>query len=516
MIAGLAAGALIWASVYAGLSAFLLLAARLFPQRGYALLGGVLALIALSAVCLWLIANPEGDAWGFWGTRGVVLAQAFAPVLNTHFLVHYVGVSWPKGRMRLAYAVAAALMLGEWGASLVRLSRGDPLLVTGTDTLLAVPIGLWFGAHVLLAAVILHKAVRLGRRYAIFPLVCVILLGPAAAYDVSGFVLAEKSSLLAETLLWIYALSVVLGLLWELQGAEGKLRMATSSLAERTRELEVSYAELEVVQTELFRKEQLAVVGELAAAIAHEVRNPLAIIMNAASGMRRPAMAETDKDTLLSIVDEEARRLNQLVEELLRFSRPIEAARVPASLSDICEQVRADCPAGYDVVLGVPDSERLGAVLVDASLFRLALDNLVANATQAMPKGGKIELSVESGQGKDGATAAIVTVRDSGVGMSKDELERAKKPFFTTKPRGTGLGLAIADRIVEAHGGTLSLESTPGAGTTVTLVLPIDRSSEFSHPSSKAPHSRRRSLAMGGAASSDQAPSTPREERDAP
>jgi len=345
-----------------------------------------------------------------------------------------------------------------------------------------------------ISAALLLRAVLQGRKSCILPLICLVGMGPIGLYDLAEFVLAGESTLLTETLLWGYALSIVLGLLWELRGAEGKLLETKSSLAERTLQLQVSYAELELVQSELFKKEQLALVGELAASIAHEVRNPLAIIMNAASGMRRAALPEGDRDTLLSIVNEEARRLNQLVEELLRFARPVEAARVPASLHDICEQLRVACPDGYEVVLEASDQDKVGSVFVDAGLFRLALDNLMANALQSMPQGGKVVLSISRGYFADGGQAAMVAVTDRGIGMSQIEVERAKKPFFTTKPRGTGLGLSIAERIVEAHGGELSIESRVGIGTTVTLRLPVERISELPVSSTKVPHSRRRTL----------------------
>jgi signal transduction histidine kinase len=136
-------------------------------------------------------------------------------------------------------------------------------------------------------------------------------------------------------------------------------------------------------------------------------------------------------------------------------------------------------------------------VFVDAGLFRLALDNLMANALQAMPQGGRVVLAISRGDFDDGGQAAVVSVTDHGTGMIPADLERAKKPFFTTKPRGTGLGLSIAERIVEAHGGQLDIESQVGVGTTVTLRLPVERISELPVSSSKAPHSRRRTLPSG-------------------
>jgi signal transduction histidine kinase len=489
---GLAIGALIWAMVYTGLSVFMLLASRLFPGRGYALLAAAVAMLTVSALSIWLIAD-HGSGWQVYlGTRLIVLALVFAPLFHAHFLTHYCDCQKPRAFVWPAYIGAVVLVFLEY----LLASRQSPLFGGEFQpeplVELAVPLTVWVGVLLFVAIGLLAQALRQRRKSSFLPLMCLTFMGPVGLYDLTEFVVAGESTLLTETVLWLYALSIVLGLLWELRGAEGKLLETTSSLAERTLQLEVSYAELELVQSELFKKEQLALVGELAASIAHEVRNPLAIIMNAASGMRRAAVSDGDRDTLLSIVDEEARRLNQLVEELLRFARPIEAARVPASLYDICEQLRVACKEGYDVVLEA--SERVGAVLVDAGLFRLALDNLMANALQAMPQGGRVVLSISSGSFADGEPAAIVAVTDHGVGMAPGELERAKKPFFTTKPRGTGLGLSIAERIVEAHGGELGIESRVGVGTTVRLRLPVERISELPVSSAKGPHSRRRSL----------------------
>jgi len=491
---GLAIGALIWAMVYTGLSVFMLLASRLFPGRGYTLLAAAVAMLTVSALSIWLIAGHESAWQVYLGTRLIVLALVFAPLFHAHFLTHYCDCQKPRAFVRPAYVSAFVLTALEY----LLAARQSPLFGAEFQALpqveLAVPLTVWVGVLLFVAIGLLGQALRQRRKSSILPLICLTFMGPVGLYDLTEFVVAGESTLLTETVLWLYALSIVLGLLWELRGAEGKLLETTSSLAERTLQLEVSYAELELVQSELFKKEQLALVGELAASIAHEVRNPLAIIMNAASGMRRAAVSDGDRDTLLSIVDEEARRLNQLVEELLRFARPIEAARVPASLYDICEQLRAACKPGYDVALEA--SERVGAVLVDAGLFRLALDNLMANALQAMPQGGRVVLSIASGSFADGEPAAIVAVTDHGVGMAPAELERAKKPFFTTKPRGTGLGLSIAERIVEAHGGELFIESRVGVGTTVTLRLPVERISELPVSSAK-PHARRRSLSSG-------------------
>ncbi|MCH2110103.1 MAG: ATP-binding protein, partial [Polyangiaceae bacterium] len=236
-------------------------------------------------------------------------------------------------------------------------------------------------------------------------------------------------------------------------------------------ELEYSWAELEHVQSELSKKEQLAAVGELAAAIAHEVRNPLAIIKNAVSGLRRPSLAPDDQATLYEIVEEESERLNQLVAQLLRFARPIEAARRPANLKDICLAVGERFSVD-DFSVEVQESAYAKPVSVDPGLFELALENLLENARQAMDERGRVFVEIDKGQFSDGQAAIVIQVMDSGRGMDRSELTKALHPFFTTQPRGTGLGLPIVQKIADAHGGDLELSSEFGQGTVVTLRVP--------------------------------------------
>lgn len=488
-----ALGALIWSMVYAGLAAFFVVSSRLFPRRGFELLGVMLGLLSVSGLGIWMVlGRTDSPELASLGVLLVLTTAAFGPVLNTHFLLYFSGQPssrrWlPLGYVLAGLAVLAQLMViaktrlaGERPADLIWVS---PLVASVLLTLLVV--------HLAAAGALLTMAVRAGRKRARLPLVVLILLGPIAAVDFFSFSLSSSSSLLTETVVWVYALSILWGLLSELRGAEGLLQETTTSLAARTAELQVSYAELEIVQTELSKKEQLAAVGELAASIAHEVRNPLAIIMNAASGLRRSNLSTDDRETLLSIVDEESLRLNQLVTELLRFARPVQAARAPASLADICEKVRSSAPEGYEVKIIRLGTEST-AVWVDPGLFRLAIDNLMANAMQAMPDGGVIELSIGRTTFDDGQAAEALCVADSGQGMTAAEVEKAKKPFFTTKPRGTGLGLPIAERILDAHGGQLLIESEKGKGTRVSLLVPSDQDGDARASSSQVPSTRRR------------------------
>jgi signal transduction histidine kinase len=254
-----------------------------------------------------------------------------------------------------------------------------------------------------------------------------------------------------------------------------ELERRTEELRGRTRELRRSYEELRTAQEELVKKEQLAVVGELAAVIAHEVRNPLAIIANAGAGLRKPAITREDHDTLLAILDEETSRLNRLVTDLLRYARPVNVQRSHLPLPDLLERAMSLASANNASKTGIRAELRVeaeeGRIWGDPNLLRQVFDNLIDNAMQAMGPEGALTVRVRSAAegGIDGLTVDII---DTGEGMDTQVRSRALDPFFTTRPSGTGLGLAIVDRIVDAHGGRLSIESRAGEGTTVTVFLP--------------------------------------------
>jgi signal transduction histidine kinase len=251
-----------------------------------------------------------------------------------------------------------------------------------------------------------------------------------------------------------------------------ELERRTEELRTRTRELRRSYEDLRTAQEELVKKEQLAVVGELAAVIAHEVRNPLAIIANAGAGLRKQAISREDHDTLLAILDEETSRLNRLVTDLLRYARPVNVQRSHLPLPDLLERALSLANANKKRIRSELRVEaREGRIWGDANLLRQVFDNLIDNAMQAMGVEGALTVRVRSAS-EGGAEGLAVDIIDTGEGMDTQVRSRALDPFFTTRPSGTGLGLAIVDRIVDAHGGRLGIESRAGEGTTVTVFLP--------------------------------------------
>lgn len=257
----------------------------------------------------------------------------------------------------------------------------------------------------------------------------------------------------------------------------GRFTRATDELSRRSRELQRSYTYLRHTQEALLEKEQLATVGELSAVIAHEVRNPIAIIKNAAATLRNPALADTDRGGLLSILDDETDRLNRIVNNLLAFARPVTPRRRPVEVASLVSHALELAPqvrAFDNIVIRNEASDAKDMVEVDPDLLRQAFMNIIDNAVQAMPQGGT--LFVRTTVVREGDDEKIeITFEDTGEGMDPLVRDRSRDPFFTTRPSGTGLGLAIVERVMRAHNGSVDIESTYGKGTVVTLTLPYTR-----------------------------------------
>jgi PAS domain S-box-containing protein len=252
-------------------------------------------------------------------------------------------------------------------------------------------------------------------------------------------------------------------------------QIALAMLAARlVEDLRRSYAELARTQAELVERERLAVVGELSASIAHEVRNPLGVVFNSLGSLRR-LMGKTNGDVklLLDIIGEEAERLNRMVDDLLDFARPLQPAVERVTLEplvrDAIEAARAQHAQAAPVSVGV-DVQGAEQVRADPRLLRQALVNLVLNALQALGRGGAVSITARPCAQRGGA---VIAVADDGPGIPEAHRARVFQPFFTTKAKGTGLGLAVVKRIAEGHGGSLSLaDRAEGEGSEFQLWLP--------------------------------------------
>jgi signal transduction histidine kinase len=244
--------------------------------------------------------------------------------------------------------------------------------------------------------------------------------------------------------------------------------------------LERSGRELRAAQAELLRRERLAALGEISAVVAHEVRNPLAVILNALASLRKQKPVSTDAATLLDIVQEECERLKRVVGDLLDFARPHELSvdTVPPSRLVASAAAAAWGKDGASEITVEADND-LPNIRCDEHLIRQALVNLVTNALQAPGRKEPVHLRAFS-MGAP-VSSMCFSVYDDGAGISADVADRLFTPFFTTRPTGTGLGLAIVKRLVEAHGGEINWH--PGdddggtQGVTFTFTIPLDAGS---------------------------------------
>ncbi|HZO16544.1 MAG TPA: ATP-binding protein [Polyangiaceae bacterium] len=258
---------------------------------------------------------------------------------------------------------------------------------------------------------------------------------------------------------------------------------AALEAAESIEALERANRELARAQQELVQRERLAALGELAAIVAHEVRNPLGVLFNSIASLRRAlrggwgdaasAHRVEDAQTLLSIAAEEAERLDHIVSDLLDFARPNQLRLEACSLRELLEDAMMACTARADVTICVDVSDDLPPVAIDPRFLRRAIINVVLNGLDAMARGGTLTVRGTIEQ-REAISFARIDVVDTGEGITAPARGRIFEPFFTTKPSGTGLGLAVVKRIVDAHRGEIDVHSTAD-GTTFTLRIPIHR-----------------------------------------
>ena len=229
--------------------------------------------------------------------------------------------------------------------------------------------------------------------------------------------------------------------------------------------------EMRRLKQEVIRSQRLASLGSLAAGVAHEIRNPLSSIKGFATYFREryednPDDRET-AETMISEVD----RLNRVITQLLEFARPMTMNRLPTSIQALISHALKTVEGQArerGIIIETKLPPEIGEIPLDADRISQVLLNLFLNAIAAMDQGGTLRVSLER---RDGRTIRIA-IADTGAGIRKEDLPRVFDPYFTTKPSGTGVGLPIVQKIVEAHGGEILLESEPGRGTTATLLLP--------------------------------------------
>ena len=247
----------------------------------------------------------------------------------------------------------------------------------------------------------------------------------------------------------------------------GKLARTFNDMAES---LQRRDRELEGIQSRLLESERLSSMGEVAAAVAHEIRNSLGTIKNSIYFLRsRLEDPDGSVQRHFSIMEEEVTAADRIVGELLDFSRGPELQLADVSINDLIREVLAVLgpEKGSDVAVEEDLAQDLPRITADPAQLRHALYNVVQNAFQVMNDGGT--LRVRSGRSNG---EIRVSIKDTGPGIEDEDIERLFEPFFTRKARGIGLGLPIAKRVIENHGGRIRIESRAGVGTTVSIVLP--------------------------------------------
>ena len=245
-------------------------------------------------------------------------------------------------------------------------------------------------------------------------------------------------------------------------------------------ELEMRVAErtAELVETHkrLVQQERIAALGRAAAQVAHEVKNPLAGLL--LYSLHLKSKIDKSSESEAALVDKIVETINHLidtVERILGFARPIaitpRSANLNQIVNDVLELLRPQITAN-DIDVHVSLSEQAAPATIDESSMRGALMNLILNAVEAMPQGGR--LTVKSDRNEQGLRLEIA---DTGHGISEEAVKDIFEPFYTTKEQGLGLGMPYAKKIIEQHGGNITCNSRPGEGTTICIALPAPEES---------------------------------------
>ena len=379
----------------------------------------------------------------------------------------------------LVYVLAAGMQ--SWVSGLI--SSVAALVVSG--------IGYWLA--------------RSGRFYAavylflsgfVVLLLFIVFMGGETAFTVSGetglgwgvVATAIMISFVLACMAWLFgesinnAFSTIKRRSEELQVSHEKLKKANAELRATEEELQAANDKLLETQEQLIRSEKLAVIGQLASGVSHELRNPLGAIKNAGFYIRRRVtntnLPTTEPRVLefLDIIDEEVNSANKVIADLLGFSRVAKPTVVPANIAGIIEDALRYTPVPENVALIKEINHNLPMVMVDSDQIKQVFLNIALNALQAMPeKGGRLDI-----RATDKGKFVEVEFIDTGRGIPDSVKKKIFDPLFTTKAKGVGLGLSVCKTIMERHEGDIKVKSEEGKGTTFTLSLPTRKILEAS------------------------------------
>lgn len=226
------------------------------------------------------------------------------------------------------------------------------------------------------------------------------------------------------------------------------------------------------LQLQALRNDRMKQLGSMAAQVAHEIRNPLGGIKGFASLLKRDLHNNPSLQQMANYIVEGTDNLNRLVTQVLDYARPyhphFEKIDLHILLKELRQHVLADENINKrNIEINIEPSQENAWSLIDPQLFKSAILNLIVNAIEAMPQGGKLTMGITSRRDE-----IIVTIEDTGMGISKENISKIFSPFFTTKPEGNGFGLVEVHKIIQAHEGSIDVNSILGKGTTFIIKLP--------------------------------------------
>jgi two-component system sensor histidine kinase HydH len=378
---------------------------------------------------------PASDGWALLMLAGLV--PGFVPA--GYLLVRHAQRSTPEERARCRL-LAGAMLIGVGGAML------DLVLIAGGSDLRLSPFA--FVASATLVAALVLKA---------------RMLEGVTALTVATATLVAVLAIIAQLLVFTWAEDRTTRLAF---GSLVVVLLLVAALRPLARTLSAQRA----------RADYLATLGRFSAQMAHDIRNPLAAIRGAAQFLQEEQAQGRSMDPHINFIEmilERTDHLERVLQDYQRMGR-VEPALTALDVNQLVESVLTAhlLSNEADVTAETELEPKLPECLADRDLLEHALDNLVRNALEAMPEGGELHASTKRVAGRTSDRVQIA-IRDTGMGMDVRTKERALDDFFTTKPQGSGLGLAFIARVVEAHGGTLRLDSREGRGTTVQLELPL-------------------------------------------
>ncbi|MFH2219562.1 MAG: ATP-binding protein [Pseudomonadota bacterium] len=225
------------------------------------------------------------------------------------------------------------------------------------------------------------------------------------------------------------------------------------------------------LEEKLRRAEHLSSLGEMVAAVSHEIRNPLGIISSSAELLKKKMSNSNSINTIPDIIVEEAVRLNSIITDFLNFARPRTPNLISCRVSEVLDKNITYLSSQIEERGHSIDKQYendIPQIMADSDMLYQAFLNILLNAMQAMPPGGRIDVEIRSK-----ADTIYICIGDEGEGIREDLFEKIWDPFFTTKEKGTGLGLGIVKNIIASHGGRIFIENRPTKGAVVTIELPL-------------------------------------------